>query len=46
MIRINLLPAERERPRKKASVAFDIGQKVTLVCSLILVATALGIGWC
>ena len=25
--------------------AFDIGQKVTLVCSLILVAAALGIGW-
>ena len=45
MIRINLLPAERERPRQKASVAFDIGQKATLVCSLILVATALGIGW-
>lgn len=46
MIRINLLAAEREKtPRKAASLGFDIGQKVTLVCSLILVATALGIGW-
>ena len=45
MIRINLLAVEREKPKKRAGVAFDIGQKVTLVCSLILVATALGIGW-
>ena len=46
MIRINLLAAEREKqPRKAASLGFDIGQKVTLVCSLILVATALGVGW-
>ncbi len=46
MIRINLLATDREKqPRKKASVGFDIGQKVTLVCSLILVATALCIGW-
>jgi type IV pilus assembly protein PilN len=46
MIRINLLAADREKqPRKAASLAFDIGQKVTLVCSLILVATALGVGW-
>ena len=45
MIRINLLAVEREKPKKRAGVAFDIGQKVTLVCSLILVVTALGIGW-
>ncbi len=45
MIRINLLAGERERPKTKAAVPFDIGQKVTLVCSLILVAAALGIGW-
>jgi type IV pilus assembly protein PilN len=46
MIRINLLAAEREKqPRKAAALGFDIGQKVTLVCSLILVATALGVGW-
>jgi type IV pilus assembly protein PilN len=46
MIRINLLAAEREKqPRKAAALGFDIRQKVTLVCSLILVATALGVGW-
>lgn len=46
MIRINLLPTDRAtQPRKAAAVGFDIGQKVTLVCSLILLATALGIGW-
>ena len=45
MIRINLLAVEREKPKKRGGVAFDIGQKVTLVCSLILVVTALGIGW-
>jgi type IV pilus assembly protein PilN len=45
MIRINLLAGERERPKTKAAVPFDIGQKITLVCSLILVATALSIGW-
>jgi type IV pilus assembly protein PilN len=45
MIRINLLALEREKPRKRAGVAFDIGQKVTLVCSLILVVAVLGIGW-
>ena len=46
MIRINLLAGDREKqPRKAAAIGFDIGQKVTLVCSLILLATALGIGW-
>jgi type IV pilus assembly protein PilN len=45
MIRINLLAGERERPKAKSAVPFDIGQKVTLVSSLILVVTALGIGW-
>jgi type IV pilus assembly protein PilN len=45
MIRINLLSPEREKPRKKAAPRFQIGQQVTLVCSLILVATALGLGW-
>ena len=46
MIRINLLAADRStQPRKAASLGFDIGQKVTLVCSLILLATALGVGW-
>ena len=45
MIRINLLAGEREKQPRKASAGFDVGQKVTLLCSLILLATALGIGW-
>jgi type IV pilus assembly protein PilN len=46
MIRINLLATERDsQPRKKASAGFDPGQQITLLCSLILLATALGIGW-
>ena len=45
MIRINLLPVDREKARKKPARTFDIGQKVTLICSLILLGTALGIGW-
>jgi type IV pilus assembly protein PilN len=46
MIRINLLATDRSaQPRKAAGLGFDIGQKVTLVCSLILLATALGVGW-
>ena len=44
MVRINLLASEREKQPRKASAGFDIGQKVTLLCSLILLATALGIG--
>ena len=43
MIRINLLGAERPRARKV--IAFDIGQRLTLVASLILVAAALVVGW-
>jgi type IV pilus assembly protein PilN len=43
MIRINLLGVERQKARK--GPAFDIGQRVTLACSVILVASALGIGW-
>lgn len=43
MIRINLLGVPRQKARK--APAFDIGQRVTLACSLILVAAALGIGW-
>jgi type IV pilus assembly protein PilN len=45
MIRINLLAGEREKAPRKASAGFDIGQKVTLLCSLILLATALSVGW-
>jgi type IV pilus assembly protein PilN len=44
MIRINLLGAER-KPARKAAPTFDIGQKLTVACSLILVASMLGIGY-
>jgi type IV pilus assembly protein PilN len=44
MIRINLLGVERKQTRSKAP-AFDIGQKLTVACSLILVVGLLGIGY-
>jgi type IV pilus assembly protein PilN len=40
MIRINLLAVDR-KPRR----TFDLKQKVPLACSLILIATAIAIGW-
>jgi type IV pilus assembly protein PilN len=44
MIRINLLSIERTK--KKATAAFGTaGQKITVGCSLILLLTALFIGW-
>lgn len=43
MIRINLLGGERQV--KKKAIAFDIGQRLTLACSLILVLTAVGVGY-
>jgi type IV pilus assembly protein PilN len=43
MIRINLLSVERERAKKKP--AFQIGQKLTIGCSLILVLGVAVIGW-
>ena len=43
MIRINLLAVERERAKKKGPI--QVGQKVTLAASLILVLMALFIGW-
>jgi len=43
MIRINLLALERERTKKKST--FLTGQKVTIACSLVLVATLVIIGW-
>jgi type IV pilus assembly protein PilN len=43
MIRINLLGVDRQKAKKAA--AFDVGQRLTLACSLILVVAALGIGW-
>lgn len=44
MIRINLLAVERHRT-KKAGRSFDLGQKLTVMCSLLLVVTGLLIGW-
>jgi type IV pilus assembly protein PilN len=44
MIRINLLATERERVRRKPAT-LQLAQKVTLACSLVLVATAVGVGW-
>lgn len=43
MIRINLLTVDRERSKRKAK--FQIGQKITVACSLILVGAALVVGW-
>jgi type IV pilus assembly protein PilN len=43
MIRINLLGVERKQARKAPS--FDIGQRLTVACSLILVVSMLGIGY-
>ena len=43
MIRINLLTVDRARDKRKAK--FQVGQKVTVACSLILVAAALIVGW-
>jgi type IV pilus assembly protein PilN len=43
MIRINLLGVERKQARKAPT--FDIGQKLTVACSLILVGAVLGIGY-
>ncbi len=44
MIRINLLAGERKATKKKA-FALHLGQKLTIACSLILVLTALFVGW-
>jgi type IV pilus assembly protein PilN len=43
MIRVNLLGVERQKVRKPL-VAFNPAQSLTLICSLILVVTAVGIG--
>jgi type IV pilus assembly protein PilN len=52
MIRINLLTVERERSKKKTlggavggGVSFGVPQRLTIVCTMILVATGLYIGW-
>lgn len=43
MIKINLLTVERQRVKKK--LGFDLGQKLIVACSLLLVAAVLFIGW-
>jgi type IV pilus assembly protein PilN len=45
MIRINLLGVERKQVRTSKGPSFDIGQKLTVACSLILVVGLLGIGY-
>jgi type IV pilus assembly protein PilN len=44
MIRINLLAIERAGTKRRPA-GFQLAQKITVACSLILVATLLGIGW-
>jgi type IV pilus assembly protein PilN len=43
VIRINLLGVDRLRVRK--APVFDTARRLTLLCSLLLVATAVGLGW-
>jgi type IV pilus assembly protein PilN len=43
VIKINLLTVDRERAKRKAK--FQVGEKITVACSLILVAAALVVGW-
>ena len=43
MIKINLLAQERQPVRR--ATPLQIGQKLTVACSLILIVAALGIGW-
>jgi type IV pilus assembly protein PilN len=46
VIRINLLGVERQKAKKALTApSFDIGQRLTALCSLVLVAALLGIGW-
>ena len=46
MIRINLLGVERKQTRSSSKApTFDIGQKLTVACSMILVVAVLGIGY-
>jgi type IV pilus assembly protein PilN len=43
LIKINLLAVDRSAAKRKPK--FQLAQKLTVLCSLILVAAALGIGW-
>jgi type IV pilus assembly protein PilN len=44
MIRINLLNVERKAV-KKAGGSFQAGQKITILCSFIVIVAALFVGW-
>jgi type IV pilus assembly protein PilN len=44
MIRINLLTVERKVSTKIAA-SFQVGQKITIGCSLMLIVAALFVGW-
>jgi type IV pilus assembly protein PilN len=43
MIRVNLLGGERQV--KKRAITFDLGKRLTLACSLLLVLSAAGVGY-
>ncbi len=43
MIRVNLLTVERVRAKKKFT--FNVGQKLTVACSAVLILAGLFIGW-
>lgn len=45
MIRINLLATDAPRAARSKPSGLQLEQKVTLLCSLLLVVTVLGIGW-
>jgi type IV pilus assembly protein PilN len=44
MIKINLLTIERQRGKKKAA-GFELGQKLIVACTLVLLVAALFVGW-
>jgi len=45
MIRINLLAVDRERTKRGGGPMIPAAQRVTIAASLILIGTALGVGW-
>jgi type IV pilus assembly protein PilN len=45
MIKVNLLASDKQRGKKKAAAAFQIGQQLTLVCALILLTGVAFVAW-
>jgi len=45
MIRINLLAVDRERTKRRAVALIPAAQRVTVAASVILLGTALSVGW-